>query len=147
MVPDIKVSPASGSPGAKVTVNGTGFPENKDVKLSFDGTDTKLAITANELGSFEADFAIPDTIAGKHELKATVENISLGDIVTSLNVGPTISLEPEHPDIGAEVTLTGCGFAAKSQVSIKYDETAIADSPTTDDSRQLQPQLQGAGKL
>jgi hypothetical protein len=134
VVPDIKVSPASGSPGADVTVNGTGFPEKKDVELSFDGTDTKLAITASELGSFEADFAVPYTIAGKHELKATVENISLGDIVTSLNVGPTISLEPEHPDIGAEVTLTGRGFAAKSQVSIKYDETSIADSPTTDEA-------------
>jgi hypothetical protein len=134
VVPDIKVSPASGSPGADVTVNGTGFPEKKDVELSFDGTDTKLAITASELGSFEADFAVPYTIAGKHELKATVENISLGDIVTSLNVGPTISLEPEHPDIGAEVTLTGRGFAAKSLVSIKYDEAAVADSPTTDEA-------------
>jgi hypothetical protein len=134
VVPDIKVSPASGSPGAEVTVNGTGFPEKKGVELSFDGTDTKLAITASELGSFEADFAVPYTIAGKHELKATVENISLGDIVTSLNVGPTISLEPEHPDIGAEVTLTGRGFAAKSLVSIKYDEAAVADSPTTDEA-------------
>ena len=134
VVPDIKVSPASVSPGAEVTVNGTGFPEKKDVELSFDGTDTKLAITANELGSFEADFAIPYTIAGKHEFKATVKNMFLGDIVASLNIGPTISLEPEHPDIGAEVTLSGRGFAAKSQVSIKYDETSIADSPTTDDS-------------
>jgi len=130
VVPDIKVSPASGSPGAKVAVNGTGFPANKDVILSFDGKDTKLENSANGVGSFSADFAIPDTIAGKHELKATVENMSLGDIIASLQVSPTISLEPEHPEIGGEVTLTGCGFAATSQVSIKYDDISISNSPT-----------------
>jgi hypothetical protein len=131
---DIKVSPASGSPGSNVTVNGSGFPANKqEIKLTFDGKDTGLAVSSNEMGSFEADFAIPDTIAGKHEFKATVKDMSLGDISASLKVSPTISLEPKHPDIGAEVTLSGCGFAAKSQVSIKYDDTSIADSPTTDD--------------
>jgi hypothetical protein len=132
VLPDIKVSPSSGSPDAKVAVKGTGFPASKDVKLSFDGKDTKLAISASEVGSFSADFTIPDTIAGKHELKATVENMSIGDITASLQVGPKISLEPEHPEIGAEVTVSGCGFAASSQVSIKYDDASISDSPTTD---------------
>ena len=132
VLPDIKVSPSSGSPKAKVAAKGTGFPANKNVKLSFDGKDTKLAISASALGSFSADFVITDTIAGKHEFKATVESMSLGDITASLQVSPKISLEPEHPEIGAEVTVTGCGFASSSQVSIKYDDAAISGSPTTD---------------
>lgn len=131
VLPDIKVSPSPGSPGAKVAINGTGFPANKkEVKLSFDGQDTALAISTNEVGSFSAEFAIPNTIAGKHELKATVENVYTGDIIASLQVSPKISLEPAHPEIGAEVTLTGCGFAANSQVSIKYDDISISSSPT-----------------
>jgi len=134
VVPDIKVSPSSVSPGAKVAINGTGFPDNKDVNLSFDGKDTKLENSANGVGSFEADLAIPNTIAGKHEFKAAVENMFLGDIIASLQVSPAVSLEPEHPEIGGEVTLTGCGFASSSQVSIKYDDISIADSPTTDDT-------------
>jgi hypothetical protein len=73
-------------------------------------------------------------MAGRHEFKATVENMSLGDISANLNVGPTISLEPEHPEVGTEVTLTGCGFAARSEVAIKYDDVSITNSPTTDDS-------------
>jgi len=133
VLPDIKVSPSSASPGSKAAIKGTGFPANKDVKLSFDGKDTTLAISANKVGSFTTEFAIPNTIAGKHELKATVENISLGDIIASLQVSPTISLEPEHPEIGAEVTMTGCGFAAKSQVSIRYDDISISSPPTTND--------------
>jgi hypothetical protein len=134
VLPGMKASPASGLPGATVTVKGTGFPEQKDVELSFDGKDTKLAISANELGSFSTEFVIPNTIAGKHEFKATVENMPLGDITASLQVKPKISFAPEHPDIGAEATVTGHGFAAKSQVSIKYDDIAIAESPTTDDT-------------
>jgi hypothetical protein len=132
VLPDIKASPSSGSPGAKVTVKGTGFPANKDVKLSFDGTDTKLAISANGIGSFGTNFTIPDTIAGKHEFRATVENMTLGDIIASLQVSPKISLSPAHPEIGAEVTVSGRGFAANSQVSIKYDDISISDSPATD---------------
>jgi hypothetical protein len=132
VVPDLKATPSSGSPGAKVTVKGTGFPANKDVKLSFDGKDTKLDISANGIGSFSTNFAIPDTIAGKHEFKVTVDNMSLGDIITSLQVSPKISLSPAHPEIGAEVTVSGRGFAANSKVSIKYDDASISNSPTTD---------------
>jgi hypothetical protein len=132
VLPGIKVSPASGLPGAKLTVKGTGFPANKDIDLGFDGQDTGLPISANGIGSFSVSFTIPNTIAGKHEFKATVENMSLGDLTASLQVSPKISLSPEQPDIGAEVTLTGRGFAASSQVSIKYDDISISSSPTTD---------------
>jgi hypothetical protein len=135
VVPDIKVSPMSVTPGGEATVKGTGFPADKEVTLTFDGKETNLEITSNGVGSFSTGFAIPNTIAGKHEFKATVKNMSLGDdIIASLNVVPKISLQPEHPEIGAEVTLCGCGFAASSPVSVKYDETSVADSPTTDGS-------------
>ncbi len=133
VLPDIKVSPSSGSPSSKVAIKGTGFPANRDVKLSSDGKDTALTISANGVGSFSTEFAIPNTIAGKHEFKATVENVYTGDIIASLQVSPAVSLEPAHPEIGGEVTLTGCGFATTSQVSIKYDDISISNPPTTND--------------
>jgi len=132
VLPSAKVSPPSGSPGSKVAVKGTGFPAKKNVKMSFDGKDTRLEISTNEIGSFSVDFTIPDTIAGKHEFKATADSMSIGDITASLQVGPKISLEPEHPDIGADVTITGLGFASNSEVAIKYDDIPIPSSPTTD---------------
>ena len=132
VLPDMKVSPSSSSPGSKVTIKGSGFPANKDVILSFDDKDTKLAVSTNGVGSFSADFDIPNTIAGKHEFKAAVEEVSLGDMSASLKVGPKISLDPAHPEVGSQVTVTGRGFASSSQVSIKFNDVAIADSPTTD---------------
>ena len=134
----ISVTPSSASPGSKVTIKGTGFPAKKDdIKISFDGKDTKLSIIASDKGSFDAQFTIPDTIAGKHEFKAITEEMFIGDIKASLQVHPKIILEPEHPEIGGEVTLSGSGFATSSQVSIKYDDITInspPDKPLTTDA-------------
>jgi hypothetical protein len=135
VLPNLAVTPSTVTPHSTVTVKGTGFPsKSKTITLSFDGNDTKMSIYTNELGTFTGQFTVPETMAGSHQFKATDENISVGDITTNLQVGPTISLEPEHPDIGAEVTLTGIGFAAKSPVAIKYDNIAVSNSPTTGDT-------------
>jgi hypothetical protein len=135
VVPGLTVTPATCTPSSKVTIKGTGFPaKNKDIKVSFDGYDTKLSIVTNDVGSFTAEFTLPETMAGNHQFQATDENLSFGDIIASLQVGPTISLQPEHPEIGSEVTLTGCGFAARSTVAIKYDDITVANSPTTGDT-------------
>ena len=135
VLPGLALTPSTGTPGSTVTIKGTGFPaKNNDIKVSFDGNDTKLSIFTSELGSFTGAFTIPDTMAGTHEFKAIDENLSIGDVTANLQVGPTISLEPAHPDIGAEVMLTGRGFAARSTVAIKYDDIAVSNSPTTNDT-------------
>jgi hypothetical protein len=135
VLPNIEVTPASCSPRSTVTIKGTGFPaKNKDIKVSFDGNETKLSILTSQLGSFTAQFTLPDTMAGNHQFKAYDENLAIGDITASLQVSPTITLEPAHPDIGSEVTLTGWGFAARSPVSIKYDSVTVSNSPTTSDT-------------
>jgi hypothetical protein len=132
--PDLKVDPPSAPPSSTVTIKGTGFPaKSKNIVLSFDSNSTKLSILTSDLGSFTAEFTVPETIAGSHQFLAIDEGTSVGEITANLQVIPTISLQPEQPDVGSEVTLTGCGFAAKSKVSIKYDDIAVSNSPTTDD--------------
>jgi hypothetical protein len=135
ILPDIKVTSTSAFVGSEVTIRGTGFPANKnDINLVFDDKDTKLSISTNDRGSFTAQFTIPDTMAGNHQFKAYNENLAIGEVTANLQVGPTISLEPEHPEIGTEVTLSGWGFAARSTVSVKYDDAAVSNSPTTNDT-------------
>jgi hypothetical protein len=134
-VPDLTVTSSTCTPHSTVTIKGTGFPaKSQDIKVSFDGNDTKLSILTNALGTFTGDFTIPETMAGNHQFKAIDANMSFGDVTANLQVGPSIGLQPEHPEIGSEVTLTGCGFAARSTVSIKYDDIVVANSPTTDDT-------------
>lgn len=135
VLPDIKLEPKSGTPGTEVTIKGTGFPANcQEISISFDGQDTGLEVSASELGSFSTTFTIPQTIAGKHQFQASTESLYLEELTASFQVEPKISIQPEHPEIGEEVTVSGSGFAASSQVSIEYDDIAISDSPTTDAS-------------
>ena len=123
VVPDLKVNPSSAHPGSIVAIKGTGFPaKNNDIKVSLDGADTKLSVTTSELGSFSNEFTIPETIAGSHTLRAYDENLSFGEITTDLQVKPAISIQPQNPEVGSEVTLTGRGFAARSKVSTEYDD-------------------------
>jgi hypothetical protein len=135
VTPDIKVAPSTATPHSTITISGTGFPaKDKYVKVTFDGNETDLSILTGERGSFTAQFTIPDTMAGNHQFTAYNENLSLGDVTANLQVGPTISLEPAQPEIGSEVTLSGWGFAARSTVSVKYDDVVVSNSPTTDDT-------------
>ena len=131
--PDLKLNPSSVSPGATVTINGTGFTANDVCELSLDGNALNMEIESSSKGSFTVEFTVPDTIAGNHEFKATAEKLYTADATTSLKVVPTINLEPEHPDVGTEVTLTGIGFAGNSEVSIDYNKVTMGNSPTTDE--------------
>ena len=133
VLPGIQVSLPSGSPGGEVTIEGTGFPANDNIKLSFDGKPIDTAITTNNLGSFTCKFTVPETTAGKHEFKATADKMLSEYTVASLEVNPAISLEPKSAEVGQKVTLTGSGFATSSMVSIQFDDVTIDDSPKTDE--------------
>ena len=129
----IKVEPQSGAPGTEVTIKGTGFPANcQDITISFDGQDCGLEVTASGLGSFSATFTIPQTIAGSHQFQAATGSLYLEELTASFQVVPEISIQPQQPEIGEEVTISGSGFAASSQITIEYDDITISDSPTTD---------------
>lgn len=133
VVPDFKLSPDSAAPGRKVALSGTGFPANKPVTISFDGRELDLNLKTNEKGTFVAELTVPQTIAGRHELRASTEAMAYGGgLVASLQVVPALTLSPERPGIGDTVTVTGSGFAANSQVTVKYDDILITDSAKTD---------------
>ena len=134
VLPDIKITPASVSPGSKVTIKGTGFMADDDsTELSFDGETIDMLIDTNSVGSFTVQFTVPNTMAGKHDLDVIAENIFGVDASASFNVIPKISLDPKEPEIGSEVTVTGCGFAANSEISVEYDGVAASNSPITDE--------------
>lgn len=133
VLPDFKVTPASSPPGKKVTLQGTGFPASKKVMLTFDGKELDLNVSTNDKGTFITDFTIPPTVAGRHEFKASAETMFYGnELAAALQVVPGVSLAPERPGIGDKVTLTGSGFAANSQVTVKYDDIVITENAKTD---------------
>ena len=134
VAPGIEVSPSSASPGFQVTVNGTGFPADSDgIKLSFDDEGSDMVIVTDDLGSFTLKFTVPDTVAGKHDFKAADESVYAAEATASLVLLPSINLSPKLPEVSSQATVSGRGFAASSEISIKYDNVKVADSPTTDE--------------
>jgi len=139
---DFKLTPTTASPGTKVTLRGTGFPAKRQVALAFDGNPVNLDITTSEKGSFSAEFVLPPTIAGRHEFRTSAEGMYGSELVAVVQVVPGISLQPERPGIGDTVTLTGRGFAASSQVTVKYDDILITDQVKTDASGSFSHEFQ-----
>ena len=147
VLPQLKVSPLSVTPGSVVTLSGTGFAASDNgLKLEFDGKDTQLALASSQTGSFTADFTVPATIAGRHEFKVTTEKIFAKYGLATVTVVPGIKLEPGKPEIGSNVTVAGSGFASKSVVSIRYDDIVVASSPSTDASGNFSYVFRRAGK-
>jgi hypothetical protein len=131
--PDIKVKPAQAKPGDVVTILGTGFPKEDSGTIKFDGEITDVTFESNKVGSFTAKFTLPEIAAGQHEFIADSARLYTDTASITLNVGPYVTMEPENPVVGTEVTVTGRGFTANSKMEIAYDDISIADSPLTDE--------------
>jgi hypothetical protein len=65
-------------------------------------------------------------------IKATAKKLFNQDASARFKVGASIKVEPQMPKVGDTATITGDGFAAASDVSIKYDDAVVANSPNSD---------------
>jgi hypothetical protein len=137
VIPCLKVQPASASPGASVTIYGTGFPAEDTGAINIDGKPANLNITASKTGSFAVDLVIPAVPASEHQLTVTSSKLSTNITPVTLSVLPAISVDPQLPQAGSKVTINGRGFAAKSIVSVKCNDIPITNSPSTDENGNL----------
>ena len=133
VTPLITVSPATVSPGTKVTLKGTGFPENDTGTLLFDGKDTTVPVTTSKLGSFTAEYTIPDVVRGVHTFKVQTEKLLSSTVVnTNFDITPGIRLDPPRPAIDTPLTIIGTGFASDKEITIYFDTIQVSKSPRTD---------------
>ena len=100
--------------------------------LYIDGVASSVTATTDSLGSFNVDLPIPTLVAGTHVIKATAKKLFNQDASVRFKIAASIKIEPQMPKVGDTATITGDGFAAVSDVSIKYDDTVVANSPTSD---------------
>ena len=126
------VEPAKVTIGSQVTIKGTGFPSNDQGTVIMDDIAHGLPFTVSSAGSFTLNLPVTETTAGSHKLVAKSPKLYIDVASTSFAVEPTIKLNPEHPEVGADVTISGNGFVANSKVAISYNNVQIASSPTSD---------------
>jgi len=119
-------------PRATVNLTGTGFTPSDKVAFYVDGEPLDVVQDSDAVGCFAAALALPDLMAGTHVIKATATKMFNQEATLRIRVVPYITIEPAIPLVGKSATVSGYGFAAVSEVSIKYDQAVITSSPTSD---------------
>ncbi|MBN1862756.1 MAG: hypothetical protein JW790_03855, partial [Dehalococcoidales bacterium] len=122
-LPEISLSPASGSIGTVVTVTGTGFESfgGTEISIFFDGEEiADSPLTVPESGDFTTSFEVPDDV----ELGTVYVRITTvigGAVKKSFIVEePEIELDTDEGPVGTMVTVEGKGFYAGGAVDFYY---------------------------
>jgi len=145
--PEIILSATSGEASTKVTVEGTGFGKKKNVVIYFNDSEVSTATTGS-LGSFSTAFNAPDLPTGIYSIEAKDDSKNSGTAKFNIVIptptppatpppstqppSPTVSTSSTMGSVGADIAISGTGFAAGGTVTIEYDgvklTTAIADA-------------------
>ncbi len=129
----INMTPQIGPVGTVVTVTGSNFIDNSIIAINFDGNPVitnPSIVTATATGSYSATFVIPPVAAGNRTVLA---NDGANSVNTNFVVTPTISITPTRGVTGTQVSISGQGFAAQSNLIVTFEGIAvtISGNPST----------------
>jgi len=143
--PEMVLDPTSGEAGAEVSASGTGFERRSDFVVYFDAGEV-IAGTTDSDGSFEQLFVVPELEAGIYDVEVEDDEGNLDTAKFTVTVPepeqpstptPTpsqtvINMSVESGKVGADIIITGAGFAANGAVTIKFGDkvldTVVADA-------------------
>ena len=131
--PILVLTPA-GSNGSNtiVKVNGSGFMQNSQLTISFDGktiaTNPSNVVT-DSAGEFSALIISPASPAGNYTIDAA--DTAGNSASSSFTIKPAISLNPSAAGNLTSVSVVGSGFAASSQITLSYSGSPTQTNPVT----------------
>jgi hypothetical protein len=134
--PQLTLNPAPASVGKEVTVTGTGFGDNSDIIVYFDGDVVYITgdYDTNDWGGFESRFVVPELDPGTYLVEVEDEAFNLAQ--AELEVGPGLNINPvtsvDAPgNVGDTVELSGSGFQPNHELIITYAAVAPVTFTTT----------------
>jgi len=124
VVPGISLEKSSGSVGESITMSGTGFEdEDRYIEILFAGEQTETdpeIIRADENGSWDASFTVPQMPTGEYGVTAEGELTKDVDELT-FEIEAGLVLSPDEGHVGMNLTVAGRGFAPDEDVDVTYD--------------------------
>ncbi len=136
VTPGISLDKSSGTVGDNITMTGNGFYANdRYIRILFAGEEvgTEIRVDADDEGYWEKSFEVPEMPKGTYNVTAYGESTPKAAITAlSFKIEPGIVLSPDEGHVGTNLTVTGRGFAATEDVSIKYDGSQKATAETND---------------
>jgi hypothetical protein len=127
----ISLSPQSGPAGTVVTVSGTGFRDNRDVIITFEGDEietTPPSVSTDSAGSFTASLTVPTCVNESYEISASDGRyVATADFKVLAN----IDLDPDSGRVGGSVTVTGSGFRSSRTITLTFADVGVVTEPLT----------------
>lgn len=116
--------PAEGHVGMEVAVTGHGFPAREDVVIMYGDTQVKTA-RADQEGSFNLSFAVPEGPRGARQVTASVAPDPNGTAGTGTNVSVVFTMEsdpPPTPEAASPVGGARVGLLRKATPTFTWSE-------------------------
>jgi len=116
--PGIVLSPEEGHAGMEVTVTGRGFEAHEDLVIMYDGSQVET-VRADDNGSFEVSFVVPESRHGQHVVKAEYGGENHAAAIFVMESDPPPVPEPTSPPDGGRV-----GLIRKATPTFKWSEVS-----------------------
>ncbi|MDD4858583.1 MAG: hypothetical protein PHR56_00020 [Dehalococcoidales bacterium] len=125
----MSIEPVSGVGGAMVSISGSGFAAGKAISIKCNGTNAitnPATIVADSTGSFSGSFQSPPGVIGNYTVKVDDGTNSASASFTAsfqAEISPVTSVASPGR-VGMPLTVTGSGFRAKAEITIKNSSAA-----------------------
>ncbi len=119
ITPEIELGDSSGNVGDTLSVDGYGFKADATVTIYYDGASVGTDTTEDDGTFYDFTFAVPDSTKGTHEVKAKDSGGPYSPEV-DFTVSPEITLSSSSGAVKDEITVTGTGFAASSDIILYF---------------------------
>ena len=128
---DIAIDPDEGTVGTEVEITGEDFAGGEDIEIYYDDEEMDIESGDDETesdGEFTTTVLIPESTTGTHTIKVAVGS---SESEAEFTVEPEISLDPTSGNVGAEATVSGTGFARRSDVVVYFNNAGVATDTTS----------------
>jgi hypothetical protein len=136
VLPEIAITPSSGTVGLRVKVEGTGFAsEEAGVKITFDGEVRKEDPLVDAAGSWTDWITVPVRTCGRYNIDAsgsTTRARDVEDVTFTLVAG--IVVDPISGYVDDTIAVTGGGFAPEETgIRVSFGTTVVTTATITAD--------------
>jgi hypothetical protein len=132
--PSVKIDLEEGPVGTEVALNGYGFNNGQDIKVTlFQGVvkkgDEKTA-KANAKGSWTVSYTIPHTPADVYTFKIEAKEgtVWVNWVSKYFEVTPKITVNPDSGTVGQKINVEGTGFASdEGDIKVTFDGDVVKE--------------------
>ena len=130
VLPQAAIIPTQGAAGDVIGISGSGFADGEEVAVYIKSTPVAY-VNSGVDGSFQGMFKVPAFGNGSYPVR--IEDESGHRVLSQFDVVAGVNLSVTEGHVGTEVTIAGGGFTPGRTLSVRYDDTEVAQAKVAED--------------